>query len=289
MDYLYRVREAVIYIEDHIQRKLTIDDVAAKVGYSKFHFQRLFHHASRQTLGQYILSRKLTEAAMQLWEEQSKIVEIAYAYGFESHETFSRAFKNRFGMSPFAFKRGGKLPNHLLKNRLELDYLSHINDDVIGSIEVVNLGELNLRGYKAESVQTKDIHQAWRKLLLKLSGHDESKVAKYGLIQYSEIDELELNYSYLAATTIDGFDEEEDEEVCVIPPSKYVVFDHKGNADRLPLTYQYIYGTWFSQNPYSLVESYDFEYYDESFSTVSGRDSLIRIFIPVNDLAINGK
>jgi len=282
VDYLNRVREAVLYIEDDLRRKLTIDGVAVTVGYSKYHFQRVFHYVTRQTLGQYILSRKLTEAAMELWEEQSKVVGIAYAYGFESHETFTRAFKNRFGMSPYAFKRGGKLPNHLLKKRLELDYLSHINDEVIGSIEVVNLGELNLRGYTAVSPEARDIHQAWRKLLQKeRNDHHWRKVAMYGLIQYSEIDELDLNYSYLAATTIDGIDEEEDQEVCVIPPSKYVVFDHKGDADRLPLTYQYIYGTWFSQNPYRLVESYDFEYYDGSFSTAAGRDSLIRIFIPV--------
>ncbi|OAB38422.1 hypothetical protein PGLA_20230 [Paenibacillus glacialis] len=284
MDYLNRVREAVLYIEDHLQRKLTIDDVASTVGYSKFHFQRLFHHVSKQTIGQYILSRKLTEAARVLWEEQSKVVEIAYEYGFESHETFTRAFKNRFGMSPFAFKRVGKVPNHLLNKRLELDYLTHINDDVISSIEVVNLGELNLRGYKAESGKTKDIHQAWRKLLLKQrNSHEGSKFAKYGLIQYSEIDELELNYSYLAATTMDGIEREENQQELVISPSKYVVFDHKGDADRLPLTYQYIYGTWFSENPYSLVESYDFEFYGESFSEVSSRDSIIRIFIPVND------
>ncbi len=284
MDYLNRIREAVLYIENHLKKKLTIDDVASTVGYSKFHFQRLFHHVTKQTLGQYILGRKLTEAARELWEEQSKVVEIAYEFGFESHETFTRAFKNRFGMSPFAFKRAGKVPNHWLKKRLELDYLTHINDDVISSIEVVNLGVLNLRGYKAKSGKMKDIHQAWRKLLLKQrKGHDGSNVAKYGLIQYSEIDELELNYSYLAATTMDGIDQEENQEEWVIPPSKYVVFDHKGDVDRIPLTYQYIYGTWFSENSYSLIESYDFEFYGDSFSELSSGDSIIRIYIPVND------
>lgn len=284
MDYLNRIREAVIYIENHLHGKLPIDDIAATVGYSKFHFQRLFHHLTKQTVGQYVLGRKLTEAARELWEDQSKVVEIAYAYGFESHEAFTRTFKNRFGMSPYAFKGTGKVPNHLLKKRLELDYLTHINDNVIGSVQEVRLGFLHLRGYKAKSGMTEDIHQAWSKLLRKgkicLEG---TRITKYGVVQYSEIDELELNYSYLAATTKDQIDKEEKQLELIIPPSNYVVFDHVGNVDRLPLTYQYIYGTWLTQNPYRLVESYDFEFYGERFSEKGSPDSVIQIFIPVND------
>lgn len=74
--------------------------VAARIGYSVQHFSRLFHSLTGESPGDYILRRRLTEAARRILVEPLPIVQIAREGGWTDYETFSRAFKRQFGVSP---------------------------------------------------------------------------------------------------------------------------------------------------------------------------------------------
>ncbi|KAB8138207.1 AraC family transcriptional regulator, partial [Gracilibacillus oryzae] len=100
MDGLKRMNDALRYIEDHLDKKLEIDRLAEIAFLSKFHFQRLFHMVTGVTVAEYIRRRRLTLAAQELISTDIKIIDIAFKYGYDTPESFSRAFRTIHGISP---------------------------------------------------------------------------------------------------------------------------------------------------------------------------------------------
>ncbi len=92
------------WIDQNLDKALSIDDVAAKSGYSKWHLQRMFRSVTKQTLGGYIRERRLTLAAEALRQTQRPVFDIAMQYGYDSQQTFSRVFRRQFAQTPTAYR-----------------------------------------------------------------------------------------------------------------------------------------------------------------------------------------
>ncbi len=87
------------YIEMHLEEKLTNGQLAELAGYSEYHFLQLFKAHTGETVMEYICRRRLFRAMDEILAG-SRIIDVAFRYGFESHSAFSRAFKREFGCSP---------------------------------------------------------------------------------------------------------------------------------------------------------------------------------------------
>ncbi|WP_205954737.1 helix-turn-helix domain-containing protein [Pantoea stewartii] len=94
------VNELVDWIEQNIDKRLLIDDVAKKAGYTKWHLQRMFQRVTGQNIGSYIRKRKLERAAYELRETKKPIIEIAFNCGYKSQAEFTRVFSSYFGVPP---------------------------------------------------------------------------------------------------------------------------------------------------------------------------------------------
>ncbi|MCW0329933.1 superoxide response transcriptional regulator SoxS [Pantoea ananatis] len=92
------------WIDQNLDKSLSIDEVAAKSGYSKWHLQRMFRSVTKQTLGGYIRERRLTLAAEALLQTQRPVFDIAMQYGYDSQQTFSRVFRRQFSQTPTAYR-----------------------------------------------------------------------------------------------------------------------------------------------------------------------------------------
>lgn len=92
------------WIDQNLDKTLSIDEVAAKSGYSKWHLQRMFRTVTKQTLGGYIRERRLTLAAEALRQTQRPIFDIAMQYGYDSQQTFSRVFRRQFSQTPTDYR-----------------------------------------------------------------------------------------------------------------------------------------------------------------------------------------
>ncbi len=99
-----RIKAVISHVEKHLPQSTCIDDLAHLVKLSRWHLQRAFKQATGLSIGQYIRSRRLSLAAIDLASSDKRILDIAIEYGFESQEAFARAFKKRFGLAPKRFK-----------------------------------------------------------------------------------------------------------------------------------------------------------------------------------------
>lgn len=91
--------EVLQFIEKNIDKDITAESVAKEIGYSKFHFSRMFKSEFDITLQGYITERRLHHASREILDGHS-ILNVAVKYGYDTHSGFSKAFKKYFGYSP---------------------------------------------------------------------------------------------------------------------------------------------------------------------------------------------
>lgn len=94
----------VVWIQGNLDNRLTIDAIADRAGYSKWHLQRIFYQTTRQTLGAYIRDRRLASAADGLKNTGEFMISIAINCGYGSQQSFIRAFKKKYGVTPSEYR-----------------------------------------------------------------------------------------------------------------------------------------------------------------------------------------
>ena len=107
MDWLDRMNRAMDYMETHLADEISYEEIARKACCSSYHFQRMFPFITGVPLSEYIRRRRLTLAAFDLQTAGCKVIDVALKYGYESPESFTRAFKSLHGISPAAARRVG--------------------------------------------------------------------------------------------------------------------------------------------------------------------------------------
>ncbi|MDF2942582.1 MAG: transcriptional regulator, AraC family [Herbinix sp.] len=100
MDTIVRVQRAIDFVEDNILDELKYDVIASQAYMSSCHFQRIFSILSNITIGEYIRNRRLTLAGIDLKASEAKVIDIAFKYGYETSESFSRAFTRFHEVTP---------------------------------------------------------------------------------------------------------------------------------------------------------------------------------------------
>jgi len=98
------IKESIEYIEDNLDNKIELKELADKAFLSKYHFHRVFHSVVGEPVAEYIRKRRLKEAASELITTDNKIVDIALKYQFSSQEAFTKAFKRIYGVPPREFR-----------------------------------------------------------------------------------------------------------------------------------------------------------------------------------------
>ena len=107
MDWLTGIQNAINYIEENLTEEIDYDEVAKEAACSSFYFQRIFSILCGMTLGDYIRNRRLTLAGNELSATNDKVIDIALKYGYESPESFTRAFARFHGITPSEAKKDG--------------------------------------------------------------------------------------------------------------------------------------------------------------------------------------
>ena len=105
MEWMAIIGSSIQYIEDHITEDITVNNIAKSVGVSSFYFQKGFAMLCRFTVSEYIRNRKLALAGNDLLVTDEKIIDIAVKYGYDSPDSFTRAFTRFHGVTPTSVRK----------------------------------------------------------------------------------------------------------------------------------------------------------------------------------------
>ena len=113
MEWLTSIRIAIDYMEEHLKDNISAQDVANQVYLSPFFLQRGFSLMTGYGIGEYIRNRRLYQAALDLKDTDDKVIDIAYAYCYETPESFTKAFSRFHGVTPSQARDGATVRTFL--------------------------------------------------------------------------------------------------------------------------------------------------------------------------------
>ncbi|OVE70429.1 AraC family transcriptional regulator [Clostridium diolis] len=105
MNYDACIKKSIEYIENNLNKKIQLKELADKAFLSKYHFHRVFHSVVGEPVAEYIRKKRLEEAANELLTTENKIIDIALKYQFSNQESFTKAFKKLYGIPPKEFRK----------------------------------------------------------------------------------------------------------------------------------------------------------------------------------------
>jgi AraC family transcriptional regulator len=150
MDLLQRMNRTIAHIENHLTSPIAFSELAKHVMCSVYHYQRMFSFIAGVPLSEYIRRRRLTVAAYDLQNTSEPIIEIAYKYGYDSPEAFSRAFKNLHGVTPTSARNGGVT----LKSYPPISFTISVKGDTEMTYRIEKLDAFNVIGFTEKINQT---------------------------------------------------------------------------------------------------------------------------------------
>lgn len=286
MGWVESIQKALDYIEEHLLDDLTIETISSQANASAFHFQRTFTILTDISVGEYIRRRKLTLAAQELVSTNGKIIDVAYKYGYDTPEAFSKAFRRQHGVPPSeARKYMGKLTFYerlviqvILKGAEPMKYNIVERDSfrVVGIKREFSLeNEENLKG----------IPKLWNEVNSDGTSDRLGKVNNgrikglLGVCVASLEKEHDGSMEYWVATESEGSVPKEF-SVLVIPASKWVVFEVNGPMpEAMQKVWKQIFSEWFPTSGYEHAGTPELEVYADEDSTAA--DYYSEIWIPI--------
>lgn len=145
MDWIKGLQRSIDYIEGHLTETINCEAVAAQSFSSSYHFQRVFGILCGFTVGEYIRNRRLSLAGTELATGCAKVIDVALKYGYESPDSFAKAFKKFHGILPSEVKKGGSN----LKSFSRLVLKISLEGGTLMDYKIIEKPEMILTGYKA--------------------------------------------------------------------------------------------------------------------------------------------
>lgn len=285
MDYFTMIQEAIQYMEDHLLENIDYSDAASHVYLSNFHFQRVFSLITDVTPGEYIRNRRLSMAGQEITLSDVKVIELAHKYGYETPESFSRAFSRFHGVSPSKAKKAGTQLNSF--NRLVIKLTTE--GGTIMNYRIVEKEPFKLiakvKQFPNESVneageEVNEIPGFWEESM-KSNVYDTLKAHAasddfYGVC--APISEESDYFDYGIGMVYDGSSVPEGYQVWEVNPTLWAVFSCIGDTpDCIGETWERIFKEFLPGSDYEMLDDTDFELYPAN----SEDDLFCEIWIPV--------
>ncbi len=277
MEWISAIQQAVNYIEDNLLEEINYEDVAKAVHTSSYEFHRAFSFLTGLTANTYIRNRRLSLAAKELIESDASITDIAFKYGYETPESFTKAFTRFHGIAPKYAREesarltlfnpivikisveGGKSMDYRIVQTEAKKFIALVREF---SNEIINDDDnTEVPDFWAEVNANQMLNPIW---MLR----DDDKRDLYGLCTPTK--EGEDTFSYGIGIAVDedtkDFDVEELKKkgftIWDVNPGTYVVFECYGkDGDCITETWSRFYKEFLPQMGYEAAEETDYELY----------------------------
>lgn len=274
------IEKAIWFIESHFARDITLDELAGLCGLSRFQMSRLFPHATGMTVTAYVRGRRLTEAARALANGARDILPVALQAGYGSHEAFSRAFRDQFGLTPAEVRARASLDGIALVEPMRKDpdlavRLPPPRFETPGPLLIAGLGR------RFAFSDFAGIPALWQELhphLGQIPGQKGSTT--YGVVTH--VAAGGDSYFYLAGVEVsDGSHLDPGFTGVRLPAQRWAVFTQEGHITTIVSTINAVFGQALPAAGLTAGDLPDvLERYGESFDPYTGKGGF-EIWVPV--------
>ena len=273
MELIDELSKTIDYIEDNLLKDISVKKMSRKVGISEFYLQRSFQILTGYSISEYIRNRKLYLAARELSCSSNKIIDIAYKYGYETPESFTKSFTKFHGNTPSNVKRGGKYnPFNRIKVTISIEQGEEMN------VKITPMFPIKLIGFESEfnfETSYKEIPKFWDEICEKhctriYAGEDPITPEEHAIVdncigEYALcMDGNSKTFKYMVAGRYTGGDVPTGMKLVELERGDWAVFDCYGpNPKTLQETNTKIFNEWIPNNQeYEVRANYNIEWYD---------------------------
>lgn len=287
MDWITGISKAIDYIEEHITEPTDYARAAKEACSSPFNFQRVFALLCGYTLGDYVRMRRLTLAGEELLSTDAKVIDVALKYGYDSPESFSRAFTRFHGVSPSAVRKGAAIRSF---SRICVKLILTGGSIMEYRIEKKQAAKIICRRREftkpGDDYTNREIPEFWNECgrdgsIQKLCGYIKDSAQFKGLLGVCFSTEMtDSGFPYGIGAEYDGESDPQDFEIVEIPAYTYAVFTVRGRMpDAFRETYRKICTEFFPQSGYEYGNGVEIEVYPSA--DVQNPDYSCEIWIAV--------
>ena len=258
MDWIKTIEDAIEYIEENITEDLTVSGIAAEVNISAFYFQKGFSMLCGYTVGEYIRMRRLSLAGSEMLSSNIKVIDLAIKYGYDSPDSFTKAFTRFHGSTPTDVRRNGAL----LKSFAPLNIKLTLDGGTVMEYRIEEKSAFKVMGvsrmFSYESANA-DIPKYWDEIYVR--AEVKPVMGMYGISFDEEMGGN--NFRYMIADDYNAEDTaEKNLEEYEIPAHTWAIFPCRGP---MPLSChevnRRIFSEWLPESRYKIAEGYNIEYY----------------------------
>lgn len=265
------------YIETNHARPIELEEIAQAAGVSRFHLTRAFGQTFGKPVMRYVRGRRLTEAAKLLSNGAPDILSVALEAGYGSHEAFTRAFREEFGVTPDAYRA---TPNTAHIPTTEAFLVTHEMTIKLAEPRIFDAEPMLFAGIgqRFDYADMGAIPLQWQRFAEHI-GHIPGQVrgASYGVCTNSDADGLD----YISAVEVKDFgDLPKDYTRLRVPAQRYAIFSHKGHISEIRSVIHAVFGTWIPQSKYEIADAPSLERYGPEFDPPSGTGGY-EIWVPI--------
>jgi AraC family transcriptional regulator len=290
-DYQDRILRVLVYIQRSLDTSYSLEELARIASFSPYHFHRIFRGMVGESVKEHVRRLRLERAAHRLRFTGQPVTEIAFDAGYETHESFTRAFRAMFAESPTEFRNNhravahGAAPSgvHYASNGTVDAFRAPRPNDSPISVKVEALPEMRVAF--ARHVGSYDqVGSAWQRLMswAGRSGLLEPATRMVGIVH----DDPEVTppdkMRYDAAIPVDDrVKPDRDIGIQQLDAGRYAVGTHRGPYNRIGDTYARMCGEWLPGSGRELSAAPSLEFYRNSPMTAAPKDLITDIYLPV--------
>ena len=277
MNIIKLFNDTVNYIETVLDGEIDEKKISSLSGYSYPMFSRLFSVLTEITLSEYIRTRRLTEAAIDLRDTDDKIIDIAIKYGYESPDAFGAAFKKFHGFTPSEVKEGKpfKLVSRI---RLALSVKGGRSMD----IKIEKKQAFKVAGYNEQDINSSLCPNVWDKLYEKYSHEELAGLGKGESVGICHDVESPDRINYMAGYITTDVEKAKAMglEVLEVNEAEYAVVKLTGKVPEcIHSGWKYLMEVFFPEHGYIHSGKPDFEYYFKG--DMHSSDYKMELWVPV--------
>lgn len=254
----------------------TVAQLAKATGYSVYHFARLFHAVTGSYPKDYMAGRILSLAARDMVETERSLRSIAERFGFLDYETFSRACKRKFGLSPRRIRELRYTPSEMVL-RVVPERRAEVAPLVPPEPGLVEMGSFCLCGlpfYIGEGVVS--FHRQWA-IFMGVQSMVVHRTLPEVFCQFSSWADVEASTGLSVLCSLETAPDALQNaffSTREVPAAEYIRFVHSSGVSNMHETYRYIYQTWFASREIKPAGSWEFQRYPDGGKTIA-------IYIPI--------